>query len=78
MTDWTQAYEDAINAWQSSGYVHPLTCGVDSRHDNLQPWNIGGQLMLLCPTCSYTQEKIPDFILSGMPPDPPFQYEPPK
>lgn len=46
----------AINAWQNAGNVHPLTCGNDSRHPNLVPFDkLGDGVWLRCLACDYLQ-----------------------
>ncbi len=53
----------AVNAWQSSPF-HPLTCGIDSRHPNLEAAIINGTAELYCPQwgCKYRQKNIPDTV----------------
>lgn len=38
---------------------HPLTCGVNSRHQNLFPVIHGRRVVLRCPDCDYRQDHIP-------------------
>ena len=52
-----------VNKWQGAGFVHELTCGNDSRHEALVPEERNGKVILICPTCDYTQEYIPDSVL---------------
>lgn len=56
---------EKVNQWQNFEYAHPLTCGNDSRHKNLEPIEIGGRVILVCLECSYIQETIPDIVLSN-------------
>lgn len=50
----------AIKEWQNCPYVHPLTCGNNSLHENLVPIEIKGKIVLICPECDYQQTHIPD------------------
>jgi len=59
-----------IQAWQNAGYVHELTCGVDSRHEALVPEERDGEVILVCPTCQKVQTFIPPVVLQGPPPNP--------
>ena len=52
--------------WQQAGFVHPLTCGVDSGHPDLLPSVDGnGKLELVCVKCDYRQAFIPEQVLSA-------------
>lgn len=53
----------AVTRWQTAGYVHPLTCGVNSGHENLRAVERDGRVILECPTCGYVQEDIPAVVL---------------
>jgi len=53
---------EAIKKYQECDYVHPLTCGNDSSHELLKPLQIAGKLCLICPSCDYVQEYIPDSV----------------
>lgn len=55
---------DKVNLWQTAGFVHPLTCGKNSLHINLVPEERGGKVVLTCPNCDYTQDQIPDYVLT--------------
>ncbi len=55
---------ERINAWQAAGFVHELTCGVDSRHEALVAKEIEGKVVLTCVTCDYLQAHIPPVCLS--------------
>ncbi|MDP3954591.1 MAG: hypothetical protein Q8Q06_04210 [bacterium] len=55
---------EKINEWQNAGFVHPLTCGKDSTHQNLIPREKNGRVILCCPDCDYVQERIPPEVLS--------------
>lgn len=54
-----------VSAWQAAGFVHELTCGTDSRHASLVAKEIEGKVVLVCPTCDYMQQWIPEVCLSG-------------
>lgn len=56
----------AVRAWQDRAEVHPLTCGVDSRHAPLLPALAPDeQVVLVCPTCGYMQTFVPDAVRGG-------------
>lgn len=62
----------AIAAWQAHPYVHPLTCGNDSRHNNLRGEKRDGLVVLVCPDCDYVQRWIPECVeYAVLPPLPP-------
>lgn len=59
---------EKINRWQSHEEVHPLTCGIDSSHELLEPRlslvnDVTGdhELILVCKNCEWRQD-IPEFI----------------
>lgn len=52
-----------VNLWQNTGFVHPLTCGKDSQHQNLVPKEVKGKVVLRCLDCDYIQDRIPDYVL---------------
>jgi len=54
---------DAITWYQQQGDSHPLTCGIDSRHDLLVPRIDGNDVVLVCPTCGNVQQYIPEGIV---------------
>ncbi|MEK7121364.1 MAG: hypothetical protein AAB857_01510 [Patescibacteria group bacterium] len=56
---------DKINQWQNSGFVHPLTCGNDSQHQDLIPKELDGKVVLACSDCNYIQNWIPEEVLSN-------------
>lgn len=57
---------DKVNLWQNAGFVHPLTCGKNNNHLNLEPKEINdSQVVLVCPNCDYTQDWIPDYVLTS-------------
>ena len=42
--------------WQNCGYVHPLTCGIDScREDLVLGEETNSNLIIKCPKCDYVQ-----------------------
>ena len=51
----------AVEAWQSNGTMHPLTCGINSEHI-LVPRVKNGEVTLGCPKCDYTQDLIPEAV----------------
>lgn len=53
-----------ITEWQGAGFVHPLTCGVDSGHPDLVGVDVDGDVMLQCPQCHYLQRDIPAVVFS--------------
>jgi hypothetical protein len=58
-----------VQAWQAAGFVHELTCGVDSRHLALEARErvesgVAKGVALFCPTCGYEQVNIPPVVLS--------------
>ena len=55
---------EAVATWQTTDYVHPLTCGNDSSHSVLVPCPEG----LRCRDCDYTQQHVPDCILALLTP----------
>ena len=62
---------DAVNAWQSAGFVHPLTCGNDSRHRPLVPQEDGdSDVVLVCLDCDYRQTNIPAVVTRATPKNP--------
>jgi len=56
----------AIVYWQTSGNVHPLTCGNNSSHQPLLPAinTDTNEVVLACFDCNYVQEVIPECVLS--------------
>lgn len=62
-----------IQAWQTAGHVHELTCGNDSKHQPLVPILLDGEILLYCVDCDYQQEEssIPVVCFQGPPPLPP-------
>lgn len=59
-----------VQRWQAASWMHPLTCGNDSGHANLEPVERDGKVVLICKDCPYVQEWIPTCCLHGPPPDP--------
>lgn len=48
---WPRDVVDALNAHQKNPYIHPYTCGNDSRHRELVATVDGWR----CPDCDYRQ-----------------------
>lgn len=51
-----------IAAYQARGDRHPLTCGNDSRHENLVGVEVDDKVILACRNCDYVQQWIPGWI----------------
>ena len=56
---------EKIRKYQENRHVHPLTCGINSRHAILEPREMDGKVKLKCPACDYIQDWIPEFVLFG-------------
>ena len=56
---------ERVNLWQNTGFVHPLTCGNDSQHQNLIAKEFDGKVLLTCVDCDYIQDWIPPEVLSN-------------
>lgn len=59
--------KEFIQEYQQCGWVHPLTCGENSKHKVLEPRIsvnrfLVDNLVLVCPDCGYTQTHIPESI----------------
>ena len=55
----------ALDWFQNRAYVHPLTCGVDSKHGNLIAGvTPKGTVYLECPDCDYIQDWIPPYVVN--------------
>jgi len=54
-----------VSKWQAAGFIHELTCRVDSRHEALVPVEREGRVVLACPTCGAVQEHIPAVVLGS-------------
>lgn len=54
----------AVEFWQHTVGLHPLTCGMNSTHSNLVAEEIDSQLVLRCTDCKYVQHHIPKIIFS--------------
>lgn len=53
----------AVFWFQRQPEHHPLTCGNDSTHPELQAQLLSHQQsILICSKCGYTQTKIPDIV----------------
>ena len=55
---------EKVKLWQNAGFVHPLTCGKNSLHLNLVPEERNKKVVLICPSCNYVQDSIPDYVLT--------------
>jgi len=52
-----------ITSFQSNPLVHPLTCGVNSLHQNLAPVDCGDdEVILKCLDCGYKQHIDDEFL----------------
>lgn len=49
-------------SYQNNLMVHPLTCGINSMHENLIPVEENGVVILKCLDCDYTQSLDDEFI----------------
>ena len=59
---------EAVKRWQSSDHVHPLTCGIESKHRPLVAIEAEEQQVVLrCLDCDYRQTHIPEIVLKGIP-----------
>lgn len=54
----------AVEAWQASPYVHPLTCGKDSSHALPVPSENYHGFCIKCPDCGWEQsyKTIPTIV----------------
>lgn len=50
---------EQIKKWQTSKYLHPLTCIRDSLHKLPEPVIENDKVVLRCPTCFHIQLVIP-------------------
>lgn len=53
-----------LTSYQQNKMVHPLTCGINSNHQNLIPIEENDEVILRCLDCSYTQLLNDEFIKS--------------
>jgi hypothetical protein len=51
-----------LTSYQKNPMVHPLTCGVDSHHQNLVPIEEDDEVILKCLDCEYVQSLDEEFI----------------
>lgn len=56
---WNDEYVRGLNEYQQAGWMHPYTCGNDSRHALLVATTDGW----VCPDCDYTQTWAHDFTV---------------
>lgn len=52
----------AILEWQNDDNWHPLTCASDVCDGDLEPLVEDGEVVLVCPECTYKQDWIPNVI----------------
>jgi len=52
-----------IKEWQTNGRFHPLTCGNDSNHAVLVPFEQNGEVKLRCTDCNYVQNYVPTVVV---------------
>jgi hypothetical protein len=57
----------AIEKHQKCPYLHPLTCGKDSRHQVLVAVEENGKVVLKCPDCDYVQPGVPSCVMEIAP-----------
>jgi len=62
----TDEQVDAINQWQNTSTVHPLTCGSgnrkDEKHLDGEGILVASKDGLVCPYCDYKQDWVPDGV----------------
>jgi len=51
-----------LKSYQDNPMVHPLTCGVNSMHENLIPIEEDEEVILKCLDCDYIQSLDDEFI----------------
>lgn len=74
LAPWTPEQVTNISLWQTTPWVHQLTCGTDDCRTVLAVYAQG----LKCPKCGYRQTWVPGVVAeNGPPPDPRDQLEPP-
>ena len=56
---------EKVVQWQNAGFVHPLTCGNDSQHQDLVAKELDGKVVLHCLDCDYVQDWIPEEVLGN-------------
>ena len=56
---------EAIEKYQDNPTFHPLTCGNDSGHRNLEGREVNDKVELYCLDCDYVQTYIPTFVLAA-------------
>ena len=54
-----------VKNYQLYPFVHPLTCGENSRHSILEARIENEEVILYCKDCCYVQRYIPDVVLLG-------------
>lgn len=57
----------AIEQWQTSGMIHPLTCRVQSTHDLLVAYVEDDDVTgLKCITCGFIQKPVPVMVYDAL------------
>ena len=59
----TEEILQKIRSYQACEGMHPMTCGNDSGHAVLKPFEEGGMIKLRCPDCDYIQDSLPECVL---------------
>lgn len=55
---------EKVARYQNSGYFYPLTCGNEECRGVLTVQEKDKKVILVCPSCGYVQEHIPEEILT--------------
>lgn len=55
---------ERIRKWQEEPVFHELTCGNDSGHELLKGEVRENKIVLVCPSCEYVQEYIPEMFFA--------------
>lgn len=67
---WTAEQVEALNRYQTEGWMHPFTCGNPARTNDNHPH--GGNLVAtqsgwICEDCDYTQDWAHEFMFQPCP-----------
>ena len=54
---------EKVVAWQAAGFVHELTCRINSQHEALVAEERRFRVVLVCKTCGHIQDWIPEVVL---------------
>lgn len=73
----THEQQAAVRVWQSTGWVHPMTCAYRDAHPPEQRGALDDPLHvtargLVCMVCGYRQVWVPKEVLAGPPTRPVF------